>query len=355
MIISFYITNHGFGHASRNVPIVEELLRRNSKLIIHIKSDRARCNFLKRNLAHLEDRIEYFDDCTENGLILKEGLMLPDVECMRRTISADLRKWDAYIAREEAYMKLVEPTLVIADVVCWAIRAAHNCGIKTLLIGNFAWSQMYQSFFGEDIWGPYLENYRLADKAMWYEIHDKSLDTYCSDTVQLSLVSRHVNWDTVQKIKSEHAQPIVFVSNGASAELADVIDVGHLPYDFLITRGLKFSGDNVFELPLDMINTPDYIAAAEYVIAKGGWSTVAEILLQKKRCALIFRGNNSEDDNTRITLEARGHCVGIQGAELAEIEEILRRIELLQPTDYDMYYDDTTRICDIMMEMINGE
>lgn len=74
----------------------------------------------------------------------------------------------------------------------------------------------------------------------------------------------------------------MFVSLGASAEINKRVNVENLPYNFLVTRGLKLIGDNVVELPPDMINTPDYISAADYVIAKGGWSTIAEIMLQRK-------------------------------------------------------------------------
>ena len=47
----FYITNHGYGHASRNVPIILELLKRNSDNLVYVKSDIQRIEFLKRNFG----------------------------------------------------------------------------------------------------------------------------------------------------------------------------------------------------------------------------------------------------------------------------------------------------------------
>lgn len=352
MKIVFYITNHGFGHASRNVPIIQEMLQRNSQLEIDIKSDKERCLFLDRNLKKYSNRIKYYTNCSEVGLILQDGIMLPDVDKMKENIVRDFLLWGENIEREKNYMIKEKIGLVVCDVLNWPLRAAKELGIKSVLIGNFTWSQMYKSFYSEEIWKPYFDNYKLADMALWYEIHEKSLDTYCENTKQLSLVSRKVDEFEAKKIKEKYKKPIVFVSNGASAELNEVIDVNDLPYDFLITRGLNLAGENVHELPMDMINTPDYIAAADYIIAKGGWSTVAEILLQRKRCALIFRGDNPEDDNTRRVLEKRQHCIGIQGNELKKIDEIICKIDGLRPESYDIYHDDVKYICDLLENMM---
>lgn len=349
----FYITNHGFGHASRNVAIMERLIAQDSEAFIAVKTDNIRCNFIKKNLKEYSDSIEYYSNCQEVGLILKPGEMKPDLQRMKMLIKEDFVCWDHYISKEITFLLEFKPDIVISDVVSWAIKAASDCGIKSILIGNFTWAQMYQSFYDQEIWGPYLEYYKMADKAIWYEIHDKSLEEYCEDTSCVSLVTRKVDKRTVEKIKSQHKNPFVFISVGASAELEKEIDVGALPYDFAITRGLNIKGDNVNILPDDTINTPDYIAAADYIIAKGGWSTVAEILLQRRKCALLFRGSNSEDNNTRKTLERRGHCVSIQSFDLNDIESILNRIDALVPTSYDIYHDDSDIICDIIYNITN--
>ena len=350
----FYITNHGFGHASRNVPIIENLLTRDVNGKVIIKSDFARCDFLKRNLTHFSGKIEYISDVNENGLVLQQGKMSPDIDKMRKVIESDFLKWDEFVERETNFLRSQRPDIVIADVVCWAIKAAFGLGIKTLLIGNFTWSQMYKSFYGEEIWGPYQKYYEMADVVVFYEIHDPQLDLDFPNCEMVSLVSRKVDWDEVANIKNRYDNPIVFVSNGASADLEGGINVENLPYDFLVTRGLHLIGANVHELPRDMINTPDYIAASEFVISKGGWSTVAEILLQKKKCALIFRGNNSEDNNTKRILESRNQCVSIYGEDMMDVEKIIVKIKELNPQSYDMYSDDTERICNIIFKLSRG-
>lgn len=351
MKYAFYITNHGFGHASRNVPIIKKILKDNLSNHIYIKTDAIRCDFLKRNLSEFIEQISYHEDCKENGLILQTGKMIPDLVKMKKVITTDFLYWNQYIERESQFLLDNKIDVVVADIIPWAIKAAKLCKIPSVLIGNFNWSEMYKSYYGKEIWEPYSNCYKLADKAIWYEIHAKELHNYCRNFECVSLVSRTADTDEVKKIQSQFSKNIIFVSLGASAELSKSIYVEDLPYEFLITRGLNLEGKNVHVLPDNMINTPDYIAASKYVIAKGGWSTVAEILLQKKKCALIFRGDNSEDNHTKAILEGRNQCIGLESSELFDIKTVINRIEQLDPDSYNIYQDDTDRICRIITEI----
>lgn len=348
MLFAFYITNHGFGHASRNVPIIEELLSRNTDNKIIIKSDIARNKFLQRNLLKYSDRIIYYNDMNENGLILKTGHMIPDISNMKRIILNDFEKWDDIIAHETDFLMKNHVDIVISDTVAIGIKAASMASIYCILIGNFDWAQIYHEYYDETIWKPYVDCYKLANLAIWYELHSEELHKHNSNYIKVSLVSRTVDWNEVRNIKKRHYQPIIFVSLGGSAELSKNIDVHDLPYDFITTRGINMVGNNVYPLPFDMINTPDYIAASEYVISKGGWSTVAEILLLHKKCALLMRGNNAEDNHNKEILEQRQHCVALNGEELDDIGTLIKRIADLNPASYDIYSNDTNKICDII-------
>lgn len=349
MTFAFYITNHGFGHASRNVPIIEELLTRNPKNKVIIKSDNIRNSFLQRNLSKYNDRITYYDDMLENGLILKKGHMIPDIPKMKAIIQNDFRKWNYIIARETDFLIKNHVDKVVSDTVALGIKAAKQAGVYSILIGNFDWAQIYQEYYDQDIWKPYEVCYKLADIAIWYELHSEELHKHNSNFIEASLISRKVNWNEVENIKSKHSRPIIFVSLGGSAELSKPIDVSQLPYDFITTRGINLIGINSYQLPLDIINTPDYIAASEFVIAKGGWSTIAEILLLQKKCALLMRGNNAEDNHNKMILEQRHQCIAINGDEMDDIGELINKIDLLNPDSYGIYTNDVDKICDIII------
>lgn len=341
----FYITNHGYGHASRNVPIINELIRRDNQCEIFIKSDFERCNFLKRNFG-VNTHIHYFDDCSEYGLAMVPGKMEVDVEKTKTLVLEDMKIWPKLIEQEKKFISQVNPNIVISDIICWGIKAAYECDIPSLLISNFTWVENYKSYFGLEVWQPYAEMYKLATKALWYEPHGKALEGVCSDYENISMVARSVNSDIVQGIRTRHDKKIVFISMGKSADLMTPIDASGLPYDFIVTKGLNLKGENVEELPEDIINTPDYIAAADYIIIKAGWSTIAEVLLQGKKCGLLFRGDNAEDESYKSVFIQRRHCIEVRPQDMHHLSDVIQKLDELNPTSFEIYHDDTDTICD---------
>ncbi len=354
MRIAYYITNHGYGHASRNVPIIRELGRRHSDLQVAIKSDQRRCDFLRRNFASDDLRITYHEDCNEHGLVMSEGHAVPDIARMRRLVTDEIASFSQMIEREMAFLAAFDPDVVVCDIICWGLGAAHQLGIPSLLIGNFTWESMYRSFFGEDLWGPYHDLYAQASEVLWYDVHSPLLDQTLPHARTISLVSRDSDAKEVADIRGGHDRPLVFVSVGASVRLSEAIDVSGLPYDFVTTDGVELVGPNVSRLSPLMTNTPDYVAASDYVIAKGGWSSVAEILLAHKPCALLMRGANDEDDATKAILEGRGHCVAVQEEDLSDMGVVLERVKSLRPQTYDRYHDSRTEICDAIEQLAVG-
>lgn len=355
MRIAFYLTNHGYGHASRNVPIVLELLRRVPDLEIYLCSDEARIEFLQRNFVRYgtekeRSRIVYRKGITETGLVLRPGTMEPDLACTKARLLADYDRWEDYLAVEESFLREQQIDLVVADIVAWALKAAHRVGIPGILIGNFSWAQMYRGLYDETTAAPYVECYSLATKAFWYAIHAEELEHYCKDNECVSLITRESDPNEVRRIREGHRRPIVLVSLGASAEIERELDVSRLPYDFLTTRGVHLKGENVYPLPEDMVNTPDYVRASDYIIAKGGWSTVAEIFLAHKKSALLLRGNNPEDNTTYEQLSRSGRCVILDGAELKDIREVLESVKRIDPSSI-AYTDDANRICDEILRI----
>lgn len=350
----FYITNHGYGHASRNVPIIEELIQRDKNAKILIKSDDERCAFLKRNMKNVGKSIVYYTDCTEVGVLTEVGTPVIDPKATLEAIKEDYKKWDYYQRREVDFLRRERPDVVICDIISWGLKAASIAGVPSLLIGNFTWSSIYSSFFDKEIYRPYTENYSLANRAIWYEIHAKELEALVTDWKQVSFVSRKVNVSEVERIKADHSKPIVFFSLGGSVEIDKEYDVSKLPYDFITTKGVRLIGDNVFETPSDMINTPDYFAASDFIIVKGGWSSIAEVMLQKKKCALLLRGDNTEDNETKKLLEKKKQCITIKYDDLNDIGNIIDRITELNPEEYT-YHNSTSEICDIIIELVGED
>lgn len=341
--IAFYISNHGFGHASRNIPIIQTLLKLEEDLQIHIKTASAQLHFMKQHIV-ADERLHFYEQPTDIGLVLKEGTLLIDEEKLNTTITEFVDSWDDLAEKEQEFFKKEQIGLVISDICPWALQAADEARMKSILITNFTWVEIYQEYLPEKLWDAYLRCYEMASKVLIYDVYQPPIPGYNPEHEMVSLVCREFQEEEVKKIKARYEKPIVMVSVGMSAELKEEIQVGHLPYHFIVTPGLKVEGENVTYLPPYTKNAQNYVAASTYVISKAGWTTVSEILLSNRKCALLGRDTVAEDRTTIGILKDRGQCIEIQTEDLLHMEGILERLKEFKYSFEHEYHNDEYEI-----------
>lgn len=84
--IEFAITDHGFGHASRNIPLIRYILKSNKDIKIIIKTGKAQGEFISSNLEEFKHRIEYYFSPMDVGLVLKKGSLDVDKEALDKKV-----------------------------------------------------------------------------------------------------------------------------------------------------------------------------------------------------------------------------------------------------------------------------
>ncbi|MDO4555977.1 MAG: hypothetical protein Q4B70_12640 [Lachnospiraceae bacterium] len=341
--IAFYISNHGFGHASRNIPIIKTLLKLEDEICIYIKTAGNQLSFMRQHIGE-DERLIYCEQETDVGLILKEGTLLVDQKRLEMEIREYVAKWDELEQQEEGFFKEKQIGLVVADICPWALEAADHARIKSLLITNFTWVEIYQEYLPEELWDAYLRCYEMASKVLIYDVHQPPLLEYNPEYELVSLVCREFCQEKVEEIQKVYKKPLVYVSVGMSADLEEEIDVGGLPYHFIVTPGLKVRGENVTNLPPNTKDAQNYVAACTYVISKAGWSTVAEILLSNKKAALLKRDTVAEDRITIETLKNREQCIEIETKELFHMDKILEKLEQFHFSYEHEYHNDDYEI-----------
>lgn len=349
--IVFYITNHGYGHASRNVPIIESLIKTSDSTII-IKSDPERCAFLQRNLGRYKDRIIYHSNYYDVGFLLKESTYKVDVESLFHKVSKEVSAWPGFIEEECKFLKKEKIDAVITDVIPWVLTAAKKSGIPSVLLCNFTWYEMYKEYLPENLYLPYYQAYNDAEKIFLYELGNKKILDYYKNVELISLISRERDEKKIREIADAYRHPIVFVSVGKSIVMDKNYDVSGFDGTVITTTGVTLKGDNVVRLSSDMINTQDYIAASDYIISKTGWSSLAEIFLNKKKVAVIARGENPED-NAVIHEILKRHC-GIQCKfeDLNNIEQIVKQLDTLPENLADCFQDSCIQVVDYILRIL---
>ena len=340
----FYITNHGYGHASRNVAIIKKMFEMDENIVIHVKTDEERIRFLKRNLEELGEKIVYYSGYTDVGLILNPDTLQVDAAALESEVCRELACWDFYIQKETAFLKKYEINGIVSDILPWVLLAAREQRIPSVLLCNFTWYEMYKDFLPQELCEKYYEAYSSADKIFLYALGRKTILNFDTDTEQVSMIARKKNPEEAEKIRRNYAHPIVFCSVGKSIEMPEAYDVSDVKATFLTTAGVQLQGGNVVQLPADMINTQDYISASDYCIVKSGWSTLGEIFLNRKRAAVIPRGENSEDIAAMKEIHEKKCAVEIGFEDLKKMPEVLKRMDTLQMQNLDGYTDSCAQI-----------
>lgn len=335
--IAFFISDHGFGHDSRNIPIIRYILEATKDIRIIIKTGKNQGQFIRDLVGDFNGRVTYFFEAMDMGLVLKENSLDIDSEKLEEKVQDYISSFKEKVSKENEFLHYNNVNLIVSDIVPWVFKSAKELNITSILISNFTWAGIYKEFLSKEICDKYIECYKLADKALFYELYMEEMKNYIENYEEVSLCSREFDLEKADKIKKNFKRPIVYISVGRSVDLQKEIDVSNLEYDFIVTDGVKLKGHNVYYLPKETPNTQDYLMASDFVITKAGWGTVSEALLAKKKIALLTRDNVAEDRNTICTLKDKQLVIEVDFS----LEDILKRLEDFNPkfNRYDLKND----------------
>lgn len=100
-LIAFYISDHGYGHAARNIPIIKNMLSQDLNINIAVKSSVIQIIFMKQSLGQFSSRIAYYELNTDLGLILRDGSMAIDKPALYGKLNEFIETWDKKIEIEK--------------------------------------------------------------------------------------------------------------------------------------------------------------------------------------------------------------------------------------------------------------
>lgn len=331
--VAFYISDHGFGHASRNIPIIRYILEVRNDVKIYVITGTKQGEFIKESLTDIKNcnNVSFrFVDNLDLGLILKKNSLDIDKEKLNEEVIDYINLWDDRIKLEKNFLIDKKVNLVVSDIVPWIFKASKKLNIKSVLISNFTWVDIYKEYLDENICDEFRDCYKLADKVFLYDLYMNSMKEYIDNYKEVGFVCREFNLDKVNSIRNKFNKPIVFISVGRSVNLSSEINVSNLNYNFIVTEGINLIGDNVLYLPKETNNTQDYIKASDYVITKAGWGTIAECLIGEKKIAVLSRDSVAEDRWTIEQLIKNKLAIKINYNSI-DIKEIIRDLEKFSP------------------------
>jgi L-arabinokinase len=309
MVVVFYISGHGFGHATRDFEVISHIRQQAPATRVVVRS-LVPAWFAARALG---PGVEIQRCEADTGVVQIDSLRLDEEATARR--AADFYQHFAdRVADEAGVLRSLGARVVVGDVPPLAFAAARAAGVPSVALANFTWDWILAAY--------------PAVRALAPSVLDVMGDAYASTTIALRLPF-HGGFDRMPTVRDiplvarrstvgrnearrrlalDSARPIVLASfggHGARMPL-DVVarhcNVIVLATDFE-TAGLDSTGaaDRLRaythqDLDRFGLRYEDLVAAADVVVTKPGYGIVSECIANHTSLLYTSRGRFAEND-----------------------------------------------------------
>ena len=185
--VFFYISGHGFGHAVRQITIINALRDRAPDLRVMVRTT-APAWLFERTVRH---PIALLPGETDTGVVQIDSLHPDERETIVRARAFHDRFADL-VAQDAALLRAQEAALVVADAPPLACAAAHAAAIPAFVCANFTWDWIYRDYREQpgvaELVAAIGENYARASAAWRMPVHG-GFETI-RDIVDIPLVAR---------------------------------------------------------------------------------------------------------------------------------------------------------------------
>lgn len=143
MRVLFYISGHGFGHATRVAATMGALLRRQPAVQIHVRTPAPESLF-----AGLPSTsVKYSNAVLDAGVVEKDLFSQDIIQTLTRLVDLD-SSGATIVSREVEYVKSEGIDVIVSDVPPLASEVGSVAGVRTMAIANFSWDFIYAPYFG---------------------------------------------------------------------------------------------------------------------------------------------------------------------------------------------------------------
>jgi hypothetical protein len=304
MRLAYFVTPHGFGHATRSAAIMAELQRREPTLSFEIFTTVPSSLFEQSGVRNSH----YTPLQCDVGLIQRSSTE-EDLPATITALQNLLPYRPALIDTVLSRLKQSPVVGCICDIAPLGILIAEQLAVPSVVVQNFTWPWIYAGYAKE---APGLQSsidylaglYRRATHTIAATPSCLSPSEQAPRTVTVPLIGRRARKtpaETRAQLGLPEQIPIVLVSmGGIPGQFKFLPELHNLPsIHFLIGTPVdKLTTDrNVTCFPTQSdLYHPDLVQASELVISKLGYSTVAETTLAGTRLGAVERPAFPEHD-----------------------------------------------------------
>lgn len=280
--LAYFITPHGFGHAARSAAIMASLRQVSPQTGFEIFTTVPEW-FFRESLSF---PFGFHKLETDVGLV-QQSALIDDLTGTLNRLGKLVPFRDDYVAAAADKIKRLACDLVVADIAILGIAVGRQAGIPSVLVENFTWDWIYESYVEE---APGLREFipYFRDVAASADYHVQP-EPICVRDPKADLIASPVSR------RPRTSRPVIREMLGvSSSEKLVLITMGGIPGKFEFLAELEHEPDIIFVLagtagsrrreknllflpPSSEFYHPDLIGACDAVIGKPGYSTVAEV------------------------------------------------------------------------------
>ncbi len=305
--VFFYISGHGFGHASRQIEVINALGAADPAVDIHVRTYAPRWLFERT----ARPGVAFGELECDSGVVLIDSLRLDEEATVARAAEfyAGLGERAAAEAR---LLRRANAALVVCDAPPLACEAAALAGIPTIVIANFTWDWIYEAYSEYLSRAPHLlpairRAYAHAAEAWRLPMHG-GFDTF-STVIDVPFVARHSRREPGEVRAAFNLpldKPLILSSFGGMGirdmDLGKVDCLGECAV--LVTSRERHRAplpDGVHAIPEPMLyergfRYEDLVRAADVVITKPGYGIISECIANDSAILYTSRGRFAEYD-----------------------------------------------------------
>jgi hypothetical protein len=305
-LLTFYISGHGYGHASRQTEIINAVTRRMPDSRIFIRSSVSRLLFERTVNAS----VDLDPRAADPGVVQIDSVRLDEAATIRQ--AAEFYSTFDARAREEAdLLASRDVRLVVSDAPPLACAAAALAGIASVVVSNFTWDWIYAAYVehlasAPDVIPTIARAYRQAEAAWRLPMHG-GFETF-SRIDDLPFVARHARHsrdDTRERLGLPLDRRLALSS--FSIYGVDGVDFTRLDtirdWDVVLTGkengGRTFAGTRYVHEPTLYaagLRYEDLVAACDVVVTKPGYGIISECIASGSAIVYTSRGRFAEYD-----------------------------------------------------------
>jgi hypothetical protein len=317
-MLACYVSGHGFGHASRDIEVLNALGSRRPDIPVIVRTSAPRWLF---DLT-LTRPFDWQPRECDTGVVQIDSLRVDERETIARAIDfyADFSEM---VSAEAEWLVRNGVRLVVGDVPPLAFAAAFRAGVAAIAQGNFTWDWIYEGYRpwmpeGTRLTEKIRDAYQTATLGLRLPMHG-GFDMF-REVVDLPFIARRTSRQPLEirrALELPHDMPVVLLSfGGYGLASVDLNRISALRGYCVVTtadvgtnrRADEPPGSTPAALPSNVrlvderrlysngLRYEDVVAAADIVITKPGYGIISECLANHTAILYTSRGRFVEYD-----------------------------------------------------------